>query len=668
MLQLCNQVHAAVFGKELDGGVHMEKLFKKNPSQLPTWGLTSLFEILRSQQMLQQLENELSHQLGSYDQSAFKEILGAYEHRLAAALKQRTKKPDLRKIRLSVFGFSRGAAQARAWVNMIEKRWGGRLGGIPLQIDFLGIFDTVASVGLAQSAPYANGHFAWADGTNMAVPATVKRCAHLVAAFEVRGSFPLDSVCQGDSLPSNCKEIVYPGVHSDVGGGYPPGDQGRALGEGAAGDCLKISQIPLAQMYREARMAGVPLAPEKSMDINRARYFAIAPQLRADFNAYIVATRTATIKPTRGTGDAQFARMFPTETQPRDTVMRLIRRHRGYLLHWQEALLSRPNGDASLPGLQKSTNGSRFQDIEDLRGAAEELRKELAFLQSKDPRKFDMVDDFSLTKGQAYTSYGTVTLCFLIPMLGIPLHLIAPEALQSAIRSVMQEKQTQWDTWLSRDWAGEDALTDDKAEAAAKLFECYVHDSRAWLKPLLTSDGRGMAPDDEAWFTLGGRETEKRVRITKLNDEIEKLNRSGDKQALAAAEQELKQMQQEGQPLIRGGREPYRMWGYLRHRRVYQSGSLISASHDRWQRVVDREEEERERNARRERRIAAEIARYESEVLRITDESRRVASDSRLRSFNAEYQDGVGKQLERAKRLHGEELTKINKDTDIAMQ
>lgn len=66
---------------------------------------------------------------------------------------------------------------------------------------------------------------AWADGT-MELPdnALIKRCVHLVSAHDQRLCFPLDSICRADGrYPEYAVEVVYPGMHSDIGGGYPPG-------------------------------------------------------------------------------------------------------------------------------------------------------------------------------------------------------------------------------------------------------------------------------------------------------------------------------------------------------------------------------------------------------------------------------------------------------------
>lgn len=74
-------------------------------------------------------------------------------------------KPKLQRIRLYVFGFSRGAAEARTFSNWLADALDPdfSLCGVPVSYDFLGIFDTVASVGIAQStaATLFDGHGGW---------------------------------------------------------------------------------------------------------------------------------------------------------------------------------------------------------------------------------------------------------------------------------------------------------------------------------------------------------------------------------------------------------------------------------------------------------------------------------------------------------------------------
>uniref|UniRef100_UPI0025E34837 T6SS phospholipase effector Tle1-like catalytic domain-containing protein n=2 Tax=uncultured Pseudacidovorax sp. TaxID=679313 RepID=UPI0025E34837 len=194
--------------------------------------------------------------------------------RLTEALERRPL-PKIKLINLSVFGFSRGAAQARAFCNFLQdiltpdptgtiKQLRGKdapayaLAGIPLRVQFLGLFDTVASAGMADASPFWRGFGGWANGT-MDIPHCVERTVHYVAAHELRLAFPSSSTRLGPrKYPNNCLEVIYPGAHSDVGGGYNPGAQGKSRG----GRKELLSQIPLTHMYREARLAGVPLLSE----------------------------------------------------------------------------------------------------------------------------------------------------------------------------------------------------------------------------------------------------------------------------------------------------------------------------------------------------------------------------------------------------------------------
>jgi hypothetical protein len=110
------------------------------------------------------------------------------------------KKPRVEQINLSVFGFSRGAAEARAFTNWLfgackQDGGGWTFAGIPIRLQFLGMFDTVASVGLANlfDNGILAGHQSWADD-NLEIHPAVEQCVHYVAGHEVRACFPLDSV------------------------------------------------------------------------------------------------------------------------------------------------------------------------------------------------------------------------------------------------------------------------------------------------------------------------------------------------------------------------------------------------------------------------------------------------------------------------------------------
>ncbi|MDD2104529.1 T6SS phospholipase effector Tle1-like catalytic domain-containing protein, partial [Pseudomonas putida] len=210
-------------------------------------------------------------------------------------------------IKLYVYGFSRGASAARAfvsWLNQLLTRSEPVLAlrlsdlRLPISVEYLGLLDTVASVGLADIVPGANGHMSWADG-NQELPAStlVKRCLHIVASHEQRLSFPLESIRREQGgYPANSVEVIYPGVHSDQGGGYPPGDQGKAVGRD---DRLLLSQIALHDLYSDAFAHGAPLKAPKTalsgemthevwrvMDLEGEMEFAIAPTLVDRFNAW----------------------------------------------------------------------------------------------------------------------------------------------------------------------------------------------------------------------------------------------------------------------------------------------------------------------------------------------------------------------------------------------
>ncbi|RZI83379.1 MAG: DUF2235 domain-containing protein [Rubrivivax sp.] len=233
--------------------------------------------------------------------------------------------PFVNQINIAVFGFSRGATQARAFTRMLAEglaEWDGQdllwkqagAGGVRPKVNvyFLGVFDTVASTGFGGSrgekfarhagtslafglpgglllGPTAGGvlreldkggHAAWAQ--DIAIPPYVGRCVHFVAGHEVREKFPSDSVRQNKVLPSNCVEVVYPGVHSDVGGGYGPAND--AYQEGRVNE---LARIPLCHMYIEAYKAGVPLDSPADVQARAGSLFDISPELERVFNGYM---------------------------------------------------------------------------------------------------------------------------------------------------------------------------------------------------------------------------------------------------------------------------------------------------------------------------------------------------------------------------------------------
>lgn len=190
------------------------------------------------------------------------------------------KRPKVTQVHLSVFGFSRGAAEARVFAKWIQMATQGRIGHAGLNLKFLGVFDTVASVFLADSSPVGSGFFDWADG-NLDI-AGVASTEHHIASHEVRLSFPLSTARTGQTYPAMTRERAYPGAHSDVGGGYSPGDQGKSK----AGRAAMLSQIPLNDMHFAALNAGAALLKTAEMPGPIQRDFAVDPTLNAAFDAY----------------------------------------------------------------------------------------------------------------------------------------------------------------------------------------------------------------------------------------------------------------------------------------------------------------------------------------------------------------------------------------------
>jgi hypothetical protein len=273
------------------------------------WGLLMLVDALRRMLGLPRLDNVslkaaveamgtlpgLESIKGQANRAAvFSKQLKAIEKPLRLARAQPNPgSSKLLGIKLYVYGFSRGAAAARAFVNWLNvlMRYRPFLKlddlEIPLSVEYLGLLDTVASVGIAAMLPGADGHMAWADG-NQELPGggLVKRCLHLTAGYEQRLCFPLESIRrESGSYPVNSVEVIYPGVHSDLGGGYPPGEQGKANGEN---DHLLLSQIPLNDLYCDAFAYGAPLKVPKNTLPNELRdelWRVMAPEVVLEFIA-----------------------------------------------------------------------------------------------------------------------------------------------------------------------------------------------------------------------------------------------------------------------------------------------------------------------------------------------------------------------------------------------
>lgn len=227
-------------------------------------------------------------------------ILKDLAKRLEAALVKG--RPHVKECFIDVFGFSRGAAEARVFCSWLDEiLTDGKLAGVTVHFRFLGLMDTVASAGFVSSVGAAltggdGGHSGWAEARYLRIPASVQNCVHMVAAHELRKNFPLDTLINGGKMPPHCQEFVYPGAHSDVGGGYAPGELGISFdSDKYVADAKKLSQIPLNHMLACAIAAGAPLNKERAR-IPQTNYdpFALSPLVQKAYDDFVT---YSTLKP-----------------------------------------------------------------------------------------------------------------------------------------------------------------------------------------------------------------------------------------------------------------------------------------------------------------------------------------------------------------------------------
>lgn len=135
---------------------------------------------------------------------------------------------------IDVYGFSRGAAMARTFVNLVLIGLKREFENVSVR--FLGVFDTVGSFGMGGDDVDV--------GQNMCIrPGDAAHVRHYTARHEIRENFPLTALRNDRS---------YPGAHSDVGGGY---------GKNADGASNHLAFVPLSDMYNSCvRDAGVEMA------------------------------------------------------------------------------------------------------------------------------------------------------------------------------------------------------------------------------------------------------------------------------------------------------------------------------------------------------------------------------------------------------------------------
>ncbi len=385
-----------------------------------------LFSVDEAGQLAQAYENEVGRVERDVEnrqnhRKTHREWFEPHLEKLKAKLASRPK-PTIPSLTVSVFGFSRGAAEATAFCHFFaELLTDGALAGIPASIDFLGVFDTVATVGMSDSAgrttiiPNAlfDGHWAWANRILKPLPDCVKGGRHYIAAHEQRMNFP---VTQIQSASGDFVEMYFPGVHSDVGGGYGPGEYGKGRGAQAA----MLSQIPLAYMFKEAREAGVPLRPFSVLEARSQVDFLVDAELASAWNAY-----TAEL----GTNGS------------------LIKKHMELYYRWRAARLKTLESTSSFKAAtaqaqedMRSSNNMLIGDLEAIRARSHMTGRR----QADEPEPFTAKDLSRINQWHYYRA-----------QYGVPLD--------------------KWETWALAIFDKPEPLPPD----VMRFFDDYVHDSLA---------------------------------------------------------------------------------------------------------------------------------------------------------------------------------------------
>lgn len=163
-------------------------------------------------------------------------------------------------IPIDILGFSRGAALARHFGNLVSSHVSqdlfefhdAALGTVTACVDlrFMGLFDSVAQFGLTGSR---NAQY------DLAIPAAWGWVAHAAALHERRMLFPLLSAT-GNSRPLNVVESPFVGAHSDIGGGILPAERSAGV---VLGD---LSNVTLNWMLWQASAASVRFGPLDGAD------------------------------------------------------------------------------------------------------------------------------------------------------------------------------------------------------------------------------------------------------------------------------------------------------------------------------------------------------------------------------------------------------------------
>ena len=169
-------------------------------------------------------------------------------------MEQQLKYKTITTVYISAFGFSRGATEARIFMNWIKSApnvssKGGKLyyrGQTEVKLKFLGIFDTVESIGISKTGGNNNREL-----YKVKIDSDIEQTVHLVASIELRKTFPLTVTGNlAETIGQLRKQEirVYPGAHSNVGGGYAKNEQRKYRG---------LANITLKKMHECTERSGL---------------------------------------------------------------------------------------------------------------------------------------------------------------------------------------------------------------------------------------------------------------------------------------------------------------------------------------------------------------------------------------------------------------------------
>ncbi len=167
---------------------------------------------------------------------------------------------------IAIVGYSRGAAMALHFANMINEatiqNQRGEMTTAP-PIQYLGLFDAVASFGLSFTIGPLVDFQAINLGWNLTVPPNVESCRHALAFDERRETFRPTRL-NADHTNASITEVWFKGDHGDIGGG----NQNDGL-----------SNISLAWILEGAKAAGVEVDDAKLASVRAGQDPSAAPKL-----------------------------------------------------------------------------------------------------------------------------------------------------------------------------------------------------------------------------------------------------------------------------------------------------------------------------------------------------------------------------------------------------